>query len=40
MRYLTEKFGVSADQLRRAVEKTGTQADEVEAYLKGEKNRI
>ena len=37
VRYWSQKFGVSADELRRAVEKAGTQAAEVEALLKGSK---
>ena len=30
-----EKFGVGQDELRRAVEKVGPMADDVEAELKG-----
>ena len=39
VRYWSQKFGVSADELRQAVAKAGTQADKVEALLKGNKAR-
>ena len=33
--YWTQKFGVSRDRLREAVEVVGSSADDVEEYLKG-----
>lgn len=34
VRYWTQKFGVSEEQLRKAVEKAGSSADAVEKALK------
>ncbi|MXV50419.1 DUF3606 domain-containing protein [Pedobacter sp. HMF7647] len=34
VQYWTEKFGVSADELKAAVKAAGTSATAVEAYLK------
>jgi hypothetical protein len=34
VRYWTEKFGVSADELRRAIAQVGVMADAVERNLK------
>lgn len=33
LRYWSEKFGVTADQLREAVHQVGTSVDDVTAYL-------
>ena len=33
--YWSQKFGVSRDRLREAVEAVGSSADDVEEYLKG-----
>jgi hypothetical protein len=38
--YWTEKFGVTADELRDAVSKAGTSADAVEKELKGRSDDI
>jgi len=35
LQYWTEKFGVSSEKLRQAVEKVGVSADAVAQYLKG-----
>ncbi|MBS1687578.1 MAG: DUF3606 domain-containing protein [Bacteroidetes bacterium] len=35
LQYWTEKFGVSDEKLRQAVEKVGVSANAVERYLKG-----
>jgi len=35
VRYWTERFGVSEEQLRAAVKAAGVSADEVEKYLAG-----
>lgn len=35
VRYWTEKFGVTAEQLKAAVQQVGTNAAAVEAHLKG-----
>lgn len=35
LQYWTEKFGVSSEKLRQAVEKVGVSANAVEQYLKG-----
>lgn len=34
LRYWTETFGVSEDELRQAVKKVGTTAEKVKEYLK------
>lgn len=34
LRYWTEKFGVSADELKKAVEAVGTSVEAVEKHLK------
>ncbi|RYD82148.1 MAG: DUF3606 domain-containing protein [Sphingobacteriales bacterium] len=34
VRYWSEKFGVSAEKLKQAVEKVGTSAEKVEEFLK------
>lgn len=39
LQYWTRKFGVSADELRAAVEKVGVSAEQVAAYLKGNGDR-
>jgi hypothetical protein len=38
LRYWTQKFGVSADQLQAAVKAAGSQATDVEKHLKSAKN--
>lgn len=35
LQYWTEKFGVSSEKLRQAVEKVGVSAEAVAQYLKG-----
>jgi hypothetical protein len=39
IRYWTQKFGVSADELRAAVQAVGTSADAVAKHLAGGKSR-
>jgi hypothetical protein len=34
VRYWSQKFGVSAEELRKAVENAGSMAKDVEAYIK------
>lgn len=34
VRYWSQKFGVSADELRKAVQAAGSMAKDVEAYIK------
>lgn len=36
VRYWTQRFGVSEDQLRRAVEQVGHSADRVEEHLRSQ----
>ncbi|HEX8561730.1 MAG TPA: DUF3606 domain-containing protein [Flavobacterium sp.] len=35
LQYWSQKFGVSRDKLKEAVEAVGTQAEKVEDYLRG-----
>jgi len=39
VRHLTEKLGVSADDVREAVRAVGDDREKVEEYLRGNRNR-
>ncbi len=38
LQYWSDKYGVSREELRNAVEKVGVSADAVEEYLRGNKD--
>lgn len=38
VQYMAEKLGVSADEVRKAIEQVGNSRDKIEEHLKGRKN--